>query len=86
MWVAIPGGSLNIDIFPDKIIVLQKGKIVESGTFEELVTVRGGYFNQLVEKQSIAKWVGANIFLYQHFYCDNFGLSIDNQLSLKEVR
>lgn len=55
MWVAIPGGSLNIDIFPDKIIVLQKGKIVESGTFEELVTVRGGYFNQLVEKQSIAK-------------------------------
>ena len=43
------------DIFPDKIVVLQKGKIVESGTFEELVSVRGGYFNQLVEKQSIAK-------------------------------
>ena len=55
MWVTIPGGSLNIDIFPDKIIVLQKGKIVESGTFEDLVTVRGGYFNQLVKKQSIAK-------------------------------
>ena len=43
------------DLFPDKIVVLQKGKIVESGTFDELVNLRGGYFNQLVEKQSIAK-------------------------------
>ena len=59
MMLAFFGGNLTsigfCDLFPDKIVVLQKGKIVESGTFDELVNVRGGYFNQLVEKQSIAK-------------------------------
>lgn len=36
----------------DRIIVLDKGRIVEDGTFDELVN-RGGMFAQLVKRQSI---------------------------------
>lgn len=34
----------------DRIIVLEKGKIVEDGTYEELLE-KGGYFSELVERQ-----------------------------------
>ena len=34
----------------DRIIVLEKGKIVEDGSYEELIN-KGGYFSKLVERQ-----------------------------------
>ena len=36
----------------DRIIVLDKGKIVEDGTYEELLE-KGGYFSELVERQRV---------------------------------
>ena len=39
----------------DNIVVLDQGRIVESGTFDELVSRPDGHFNQLVKKQTISK-------------------------------
>ena len=38
----------------DRIIVLDKGKIVEDGTYEELLE-KGGYFSELVERQRVGR-------------------------------
>lgn len=36
----------------DKIIVLDKGKIVETGTHDELLMVEGGFYKKLWETQT----------------------------------
>ena len=36
----------------DRIIVLDKGKIVEDGTYEELLK-RNGFFSELVKRQRV---------------------------------
>lgn len=36
----------------DRIIVLDKGKIVEDGTYEELLSLNG-YFSELVKRQRV---------------------------------
>ncbi|HOR47127.1 MAG TPA: ABC transporter ATP-binding protein [Caldisericia bacterium] len=41
----------------DRIVVLDKGRIVEDGTHQELMT-KGGYYADLVEKQRLATQIG----------------------------
>ncbi|XP_076633823.1 ATP-binding cassette sub-family B member 10, mitochondrial [Colletes latitarsis] len=36
----------------DKIIVLNEGRVVESGTYKELMNINNGYFNKLVQHQT----------------------------------
>ena len=38
----------------DRIIVLDKGNIIEDGTYEELIS-QNGYFAELVERQQIGE-------------------------------
>jgi ABC-type multidrug transport system fused ATPase/permease subunit len=38
----------------DRILVLDNGKVVEDGTYEELIE-KGGYFAELVERQRLDK-------------------------------
>lgn len=35
----------------DKIIVLHQGQVAESGTYKELLNLKGGYFNKLIQHQ-----------------------------------
>lgn len=37
----------NIEFY-DRIIVLEKGEIVEQGTYQELAKIKGGFFNKLI--------------------------------------
>ncbi|CAG5126308.1 unnamed protein product [Candidula unifasciata] len=39
----------------NRIVVLSDGKAVESGTYEELISVKDGLFRKLVERQTITK-------------------------------
>jgi ABC-type multidrug transport system fused ATPase/permease subunit len=34
--------------FYDRIIVLEKGEIVEQGKYEDLAKIEGGFFNKLI--------------------------------------
>jgi len=38
----------NIDLF-DRVVVMEKGKIVECGTVKELRQAKGGFFNKLIK-------------------------------------
>ena len=40
----------NIDLF-DRVVVMDKGQIVECGPVEELRMAKGGFFNKLIKQQ-----------------------------------
>lgn len=42
----------------DRVLVLDKGQIVESGTHDELVKAENGLYRKLVERQFVAEPVG----------------------------
>jgi ATP-binding cassette subfamily B multidrug efflux pump len=38
----------------DRVLVMDKGRIVENGNYDELLTIEGGYFKKLHDMQFLA--------------------------------
>lgn len=54
MTVVVIAHRLSTIRNSDKIVVMDKGKVVEEGNHDELIAIKGSYFN-LVQKQQEAE-------------------------------